>query len=73
KKAARAYQADPLNSPTPIEPELGEIRKIPEDLSRFVVFLHPWMNEVLDQIVLMAMFGALVLANVVILRLKDFI
>lgn len=73
KKAARAYQADPLNNPTPIEPELGEIRKIPDDLSGYVVFLHPWMNEVLDQIVLILMFCSLVLANVVILKLKDFI
>ncbi|MCV6005223.1 hypothetical protein OFO99_37875, partial [Escherichia coli] len=25
KKAARAYMSDPLNNPTPIEPEIGEL------------------------------------------------
>jgi ABC-type multidrug transport system ATPase subunit/pSer/pThr/pTyr-binding forkhead associated (FHA) protein len=73
KKAARAYMSDPLNNPTPIEPEIGELKKIPEDLSKFVTFLHPWMNEILDQIVLIAMFAVLTIATAVILKLKDFI
>lgn len=73
KKAARAFQADPLNNPTPQEPELGTVKKVPDDLSAFVTFLHPWMNEVVNQIVLMLMFGMLVLFTLVVLRLQDLV
>lgn len=73
KKAAKAFQNDPLNNPTPQEPELGSVKKIPEDLSGYVTFLHPWMNEVVNQIVLMLMFGLLVITTLVVLRLQDLI
>ncbi len=52
-------------------PKIGEARKIPEDLSNYVTFLHPWMNEVLNQLVLMLMFFLLVSAALLILRLQD--
>jgi hypothetical protein len=52
-------------------PALGEPKKIPEDLSSYVAFLHPWMNRVLNQSVLMLMFFILTLATLVVLRLKD--
>jgi ABC-type multidrug transport system ATPase subunit len=52
-------------------PELAEPKKIPEDLSGYVTFLHPWMNAVLNQSVLMLMFFILTFATLVILRLKD--
>ncbi len=52
-------------------PELAEARKIPEDLSRYINFLHPWMHEILNQLVLMVMFGILVIATLIILRLQD--
>ncbi len=47
------------------------IKKVPDDLSGYVTFLHPWMNEVLNQIVLMLMFGMVVIATLIVLRLKD--
>ncbi|MCC7306805.1 MAG: hypothetical protein IT173_04520, partial [Acidobacteria bacterium] len=47
------------------------IRKLPDDLSGYVTFLHPWMNEVVNQIVLMLMFGMFVAATLIVLRLKD--
>ena len=60
------------------DPETGEdrlavpeVKKIPEDLSGYVTFLHPWMNEVLNQLVLMLMFGMLVLAILIVLKIKD--
>ena len=60
------------------DPETGEdrlavpeVKKIPEDLSGYVTFLHPWMNEVLNQLVLMLMFGMLVLAILIVLKVKD--
>ena len=52
-------------------PALGEPKKIPDDVSAYVRFLHPWMNGVLNQSVLMLMFFILTLVTLVILRLKD--
>ncbi len=52
-------------------PNIGDARKIPENLSNYVTFLHPWMNEVLNQFVLMLMFFLLVSAALLILRLQD--
>jgi hypothetical protein len=52
-------------------PTLAEPKKIPEDLSGYVAFLHPWMNGVLNQLVLMLMFFILTIATLVVLRLKD--
>ena len=53
-------------------PEIKPAVKIPEDLSRYVNFLHPWMHEILNQIVLMLMFFMLALATLIVLRLQDF-
>jgi ABC-type multidrug transport system ATPase subunit/pSer/pThr/pTyr-binding forkhead associated (FHA) protein len=50
---------------------IGTIQKIPDDLSGYVTFLHPWMDEVRNQIVLMLMFGILVLMTLIVLRLQD--
>jgi ABC transport system ATP-binding/permease protein len=65
------YQDDP---PVPVpgdELTTASIKKVPDDLSSYVTFLHPWMNEVLNQIVLMLMFGMLVIATLIVMRLKD--
>jgi hypothetical protein len=48
-----------------------EIKKVPDDLSSYVTFLHPWMNEVLNQFVLVLMFWILTVCTLVVLRLKD--
>lgn len=48
-----------------------EMQKIPVNLSGYVTFLHPWMNEVVNQLVLMFMFGILVIITLIVLRLKD--
>jgi ABC-type multidrug transport system ATPase subunit len=52
-------------------PKIAEAKKIPEDLSGYVNFLHPWMHEILNQLVLMLMFGILVIATLIVLRLQD--
>ena len=52
---------------------IGKVEKIPEDLSGYISFLHPSMNEVLNQIVLMLMFGMMVIVTIIIMRLKDII
>jgi ABC-type multidrug transport system ATPase subunit/pSer/pThr/pTyr-binding forkhead associated (FHA) protein len=52
-------------------PEIKPAVKVPEDLSDYVNFLHPWMNEVLNQLVLMLMFLILVVGTLIILRMQD--
>jgi ABC transport system ATP-binding/permease protein len=52
-------------------PIVKEPVKISEDLSRYVNFLHPWMHEVLNQLVLMIMFFMLVIATLIVLRSQD--
>jgi hypothetical protein len=52
-------------------PEIKPAVKIPENLSGYVNFLHPWMHEILNQIVLMLMFFMLVVATLIVLRLQD--
>jgi ABC transport system ATP-binding/permease protein len=52
-------------------PKPNNAVKVPEDLSGYVNFLHPWMHEILNQIVLMLMFLALVLSILFVLRIKD--
>ncbi|NJM54265.1 MAG: ABC transporter permease [Blastocatellia bacterium] len=47
--------------------------KIPADLSGYVNFLHPWMNVILNQIILMLMFWMLVIATLIILRIQDIV
>jgi ABC transport system ATP-binding/permease protein len=54
------------NPPLPKDPV-----KIPADLSSYVNFLHPWMNVILNQLVLMIMFWMLVIATLIILRIQD--
>ena len=61
-----------LTAPTLDEPpKIAEARKIPENLSGYVTFLHPWMDEVLNQLVLMLMFLMLFVSTLIVLRLKD--
>jgi len=71
---------DFMKNPTgtrPKQPELKEVPKIdaakevPKDLSGYVDFLHPWMDEVLNQLVLMLMFFILVVAALIVLRMQD--
>jgi ABC-type multidrug transport system ATPase subunit len=52
-------------------PKPQEAFKIPKDLSPYVNFLHPWMNEVLNQLVLMVMFWLLVLMTLIVLKIQD--
>lgn len=51
--------------------EVPEMKRVPANLSGYVTFLHPWMNEVLNQFVLMLMFWMLILCTLIALKLKD--
>ncbi|MEP7214381.1 MAG: FHA domain-containing protein [Acidobacteriota bacterium] len=57
--------------PASAMPEMPELKKVPNDLSGYVSFLHPWMSEVLNQVVLMIMLGLLVFATLIALRFRD--
>jgi len=72
------YQMGQISKPDkPKAPELKEVPKIdpakevPKDLSKYIDFLHPWMDEVLNQLVLMLMFFILVVAALMVLRMQD--
>jgi hypothetical protein len=71
----RLSQGQIVAEPKPPEmksvPEIKPAVKVPENLSGYINFLHPWMNEILNQIVLMLMFFMLVAATLIVLRLQD--
>ncbi|HMS42242.1 MAG TPA: ATP-binding cassette domain-containing protein, partial [Pyrinomonadaceae bacterium] len=53
------------------EPKIKEAEKIKKDLSNYIDFLHPWMNEIVNQLILMMMFFMLVMATLIVLRMQD--
>ncbi len=62
---------DPAAPKLDAPPVIADAVKIPKDLSNYVNFLHPWMNEILNQLVLMLMFWILVIAALILLRMQD--
>ena len=66
-RGGRAGSAPKLDDP----PKIGDAEKLPENLSNYVTFLHPWMHEIVNQIVLMLMFFILVVATLIVLRTQD--
>lgn len=52
-------------------PKPKDAVKLPKDLSEYVNFLHPWMHEVLNQIVLMFMFLSMCILTLIVLKLQD--
>jgi len=66
-QAGKNVSAPKLDDP----PTIKDAVKIPENLSSYINFLHPWMHEILNQIVLMLMFFILVLATLIVLRFQD--
>ncbi len=52
-------------------PEVHGAEKIPEDLSGYINFLHPWGHWFIDPLVLILMFFVLVCATIVTLRAQD--
>jgi hypothetical protein len=55
----------------PERPKVGEAQKLPEDLSGYITFLHPWMNEFLNLFVLWVMCFGLFVATVIALKIQD--
>ncbi|HEV8366778.1 MAG TPA: FHA domain-containing protein [Pyrinomonadaceae bacterium] len=80
EKKMEGYQKDLATGRTgkkPATPKLGPVpeiqpaQKIPDDLSAYVDFLHPWGSRVFDLGVLMAMFFTFCIATIVALRSQD--
>jgi ABC-type multidrug transport system ATPase subunit/pSer/pThr/pTyr-binding forkhead associated (FHA) protein len=80
KQAMKDYLADKargFNTPEPDAPEMKDPPKIPDpveipdNLSNYINFLHPWMSEVLNPLVLLLMFFGLILATVIALKSQD--
>ena len=46
------------------------IKKLPADLSGYVTFKHPWMGEILNQVLLVVMFWFAALATIVVMRAR---
>jgi ABC-type multidrug transport system ATPase subunit/pSer/pThr/pTyr-binding forkhead associated (FHA) protein len=67
-----SYQEDQTGEPS-LADELAvpEMKKVPQDLSGYVTFLHPWMNEVVSQFVLMLMFWIMAFCTLIALKIKD--
>ena len=66
-KAGKSVSAPKLDDP----PKIADAKKIPENLSGYVSFLHPWTHEIVNQMVLMLMFFMLVVATLIVLRIQD--
>jgi len=52
-------------------PEIHGADKIPEDLSSYINFLHPWGHWIIDPFILIVMFFLLVIATIITLRAQD--
>lgn len=52
-------------------PSVPAAKKIDEDLSGYINFLHPWGHALIDPFVLILMFFGLVIATIVTLRAQD--
>jgi ABC-type multidrug transport system ATPase subunit/pSer/pThr/pTyr-binding forkhead associated (FHA) protein len=72
KELQAGRQADQPEAPKLKDPpEVKGAEKIPEDVSNYISFLHPWGNKIIDPFVLMFMFLALVIATIVTLKAQD--
>jgi ABC-type multidrug transport system ATPase subunit/pSer/pThr/pTyr-binding forkhead associated (FHA) protein len=74
------YQKDLMNRGSPVKPtapklgpapKIAEARLIPDDLSNFVDFLHPWGSHLTDLAVLLLMLFVFLGATGVALRAQD--
>jgi ABC-type multidrug transport system ATPase subunit/pSer/pThr/pTyr-binding forkhead associated (FHA) protein len=52
-------------------PDVPAAEKIPEDLSNYINFKHPWGNIIIDPFVLLFMFFGLVIATIIALKSQD--
>jgi ABC-type multidrug transport system ATPase subunit len=80
EKKMEDYQKDLVTgreAKKPVTPKLGPVpeippaRKIPDDLSSYVDFLHPWGSHALDLGVLIGMFFTFFIAAIIALKSQD--
>lgn len=68
--AGHAAKKPPTPKLGPV-PEIQPAKKVPDDLSNYVDFLHPWGSATLDLGVLVAMFFTFFIATMIALRSQD--
>jgi len=80
EKKMEDYQKDLLSGRStkkPATPKLGPVpeipaaKKIPDDLSTYIDFLHPWGSRTFDLGILIAMFFTFLVATIIALRAQD--
>ena len=74
KRQMRDFVADVkqgIKTDEPDAPEIKAAEKLPENLSDYVGFWHPWMQRGVNEVVLLGMFSALFLATLFVLRRAD--
>jgi ABC-type multidrug transport system ATPase subunit len=69
-KAGRQADQPPVPKLKPA-PEVKGAEKVPEDVSNYITFLHPWGHWIIDPFALLLMFFALVIATILTLRAQD--
>ncbi|HEY8204742.1 MAG TPA: FHA domain-containing protein [Pyrinomonadaceae bacterium] len=69
-KAGRQADQPPVPKLKP-QPEVKGADKVPEDVSNYITFLHPWGHWTIDPFVLLLMFFGLVIATILTLRAQD--
>ena len=69
-KAGKQVDQPPIPKLKPA-PEVHGADKIPEDLSSYVTFFHPWGHWLLDPFALLVMFFGLLIATILALRAQD--
>jgi ABC transport system ATP-binding/permease protein len=72
KNLQTGQQAEQPNAPKlkPV-PNIHGAEKLPEDLSNYINFLHPWGHWLLDPLILCTMFFVMVMATIITLRAQD--
>ncbi len=69
RRANRGEQVDFTDLPD--RPTVQGAERLPDDLSKYINFLNPWMNEFLNLFVLALMIFTLFVLTLIILRLQD--
>jgi hypothetical protein len=69
--AAGRTSQKPTAPPVGVPPQVADAEKIPDDLSRFVDFLHPWGEHWINIGLLLAMLFGLLGATIIVLRGQD--
>ena len=69
--ATRGHATQPASPQLGPAPEVPPAKKVPDDLTGYVDFLHPWGGHLLDMGILVGMILAFSVATIIVLRSQD--